>query len=595
MGILTYKGDSFYMDGEKYTVMSGAMHYFRIPNEYWYDRLLKLKECGFNTVETYTAWDLHEPEEGTFNFEGDLDIVRYIKTAKDLGLNVILRPGPYICAEWDLGGLPPWLLKYEKMDLRCYNELFISKVERYYEQLLTRVRPYLASKGGNIIMLQVENEYGSYGDDKEYLRAVAAIYEKYGMDCMYFTSDGPCNSMLTGGTLDEYLAVANFGSKPEERLAVLKAYRPDQPLMCGEYWCGWFDHWFERHHVRDAKEIADDFEGFFRIGASFNFYMFHGGTNFGFMNGANYSARYTPTVTSYDYCAPLNEAGDRTPTYYAVRDVIKKYTGIETKLTATETKKAAYGKVALTEKADLFDNLDNISRCVRTPAPKFMEDLDQSYGYILYRTMLNGPRDLHGLTIEKIRDRAQIFHDGELKAIYTRWAPPSKEELFSFEVKQEDNVSLDILAENMGRVNYGAHIRDQKGINGVRFDGQYHFGWDTYRLPMGDELDKLQYGKVDGTAVKKPTFLRGTLRIDGEPADTFIRLDGFKKGFVKINGFNIGRYFNDAGPQKTLFVPAPKLKKGENEILVFESDFTDTFCVEFFAEPDLGDTVPTNK
>lgn len=595
MGVLTYKGDSFYMDGDKYTVMSGAMHYFRIPNEYWYDRLLKLKECGFNTVETYTAWNLHEPEEGVFNFEGDLDVVKYIETAKELGLNVILRPGPYICAEWDLGGFPAWLLKYEKMDLRCHDEVYLSKVERYYGQLLTRVRPYLASNGGNIIMLQIENEYGSYGDDKEYLRAIADIYNKYGMDCLYFTSDGPCNSMLKGGTLDEYLAVANFGSKPEERLAVLKSYRPDQPLMCGEYWCGWFDHWFEKHHVRNAEDIAADFEGFFKIGASFNFYMFHGGTNFGFMNGANYASEYAPTVTSYDYCAPLNEAGDRTPTYYAVRNVIKKYTGVTTELTAAETKKAAYGKVYLTEKAELFENLDNISQCIRTKAPKFMEELDQGYGYILYRTKLDGPRDQRTLTIEKIRDRAQIFHNGEPKAVYTRWAPPAEEEKLSFAVERGETVSLDILAENMGRVNYGAHIRDQKGVNGVRFDGQYHFGWGTYRLPMGDELEGLEFKATDGKPINKPTFLRGTLTIDGEPSDTFIRLDGFCKGFVKINGFNIGRYFNEAGPQKTLFVPAPKLKKGENEILVFESDHTDSCCVEFLAEPDLGDTTPTNK
>ena len=589
MGILTYKGNSFYMDGEKYTIMSGTIHYFRIPHEYWYDRLLKLKECGFNTVETYTSWNLHEPREGEFHFEGDLDIVKFIATAKELGLNVILRPGPYICAEWEFGGLPAWLLKYEKMDLRCYDECFLSKVERYYGQLLPRVRPYLASNGGNIIMLQVENEYGSYGDDKAYLRAVAEIYKKYSMDCMYFTSDGPCNSMFTGGTLDEYLAVANFGSKPEERLAVLKAYRPDQPLMCGEYWCGWFDHWFEPHHVRDAREIADDFEGFFKIDSSFNFYMFHGGTNFGFMNGANYDDKYAPTVTSYDYCAPLNEAGDRTPAYYAVRDVVKKYTGIETTLTAAETKKAAYGKVALTEKADLFENLNNISTCIHTSAPKFMEELDQGYGYILYRTHLTGPRDECALTIEKVRDRAQIFVNGDHKVTYCRWTAPENREKLLIDVKRDETVALDILAENMGRVNYGTHIRDRKGITGVRFSGQYHFGWDTYCLPMGDELGKLAYKAVDGTPVNKPAFFRGTLEIEDEPADTFLRLDGFHKGFVKINGFNLGRYFNDAGPQKTLFVPAPKLKKGTNEILVFESDSSNTFSVEFFAEPDLGD------
>ena len=316
--------------------------------------------------------------------------------------------------------------------------------------------------------------------------------------------------------------------------------------------------------------------------------MFHGGTNFGFMNGANHGSTYEPTVTSYDYCSPLNEAGDRTPTYYAVRDVIKKYTGVETELTATETPKAAYGKVALTETADLFENLDNISTPIHTAAPKFMEDLGQNYGYILYRSNLNGPRDDRYLTIEKVRDRAQIFLNGEHKATYCRWAYPAKEDQLRFEVKRGENIAIDILAENMGRVNYGAHIRDQKGINGLRFSGQYHFGWDTYCLPMEDELEKLDYKPADGKATTKPTFLRGTFEIEGEPADTFVRLDGFHKGFVKINGFNLGRYFNDAGPQKTLFVPAPKLRKGKNEIVVFESDSTDTFSVEFFAEPDLG-------
>lgn len=589
MGILTYNGNSFYMDGEKYTVLSGAMHYFRIPNEYWKDRLLKLKECGFNTVETYVPWNLHEPKEGEYNFSGDLDIVKYILIAKELGLNVIIRPGPYICAEWEFGGFPAWLLKYEKMAIRCYDKTYLSKVERYYNVLLSKLSPYTAPKGGNIIMLQIENEYGSYGDDKDYLRAIADIYKKNDMDCLYFTSDGPCDSMFTGGTLDEYLAVANFGSKPEERLAVLKAYRPNQPLMCGEYWCGWFDHWFEKHHTRTAEEIAEDFEGFFKINASFSFYMFHGGTNFGFMNGANGSATdYAPTVTSYDYCAPLSEAGDRTPTYYAVRDVVKKYCGTAPKLTAAETPKVAYGKVPLTKIADLFENLDNISTPIRSVAPKFMEELDQSYGYIMYRTKLNGPRDGDRLIIDKVRDRAQIFIDGEHRATYCRWAMPSDGEQLRVPVERDTAIALDILVENMGRINYGEAILDHKGIDSVRFRGLHHFGWDIYCLPMENELEKLEFKDIEQNEVNKPAFLGGTFEIEDEPADTFIRLDGFHKGFVKINGFNIGRYFNDAGPQKTLFVPAPKLKKGKNEILVFESDKTDTFSVEFFAEPDLG-------
>ena len=588
MGIITYDKDNFYLDGKKHVILAGAIHYFRVPKEYWYDRLLKLKECGFNTVETYTCWNLHEPREGEFDFSGNLDIVKYIETAQGLGLNVILRPGPYICAEWEFGGFPAWLLKYDKMPLRCYDETFISKVERYYTELLGRVRPYLASNGGSVIMIQVENEYGSYGNDKDYLSEITRIYKDNGIDCLYFTSDGPERTMLSGGTLENCLAVANFGSKPEKCLSALKEFRPDQPVMCGEYWCGWFDHWFENHHTRTAEEICNDFEGFFRLGASFNFYMFHGGTNFGFMNGANYSTKYEPTVTSYDYCAPLSEAGDRTPTYYAVRDMIKKYYGEVPPLTATETKKVAYGRVQLTESAELFKNLDRISNPIHASAPVFMEELGQSYGYILYRSDLHGPREPNQMTVECVHDRVQIFVDGEHRSTYCRWAPPTSEDKPILSLDKNQSARIDLLVENMGRVNYGPKLRDRKGISALRFGNQYHFGWDIYCLPMGDELSALDFKPIRTSTLKAPSFLKGYLNIDGEPADTFLRLDGFHKGFVKINGVNIGRYFNDAGPQKTLFVPAPFLKSGENEILVFESDGADTLSVEFFAEPDLG-------
>ena len=583
---LTYDKDNFYMNGKPHVLLAGAMHYFRIPQQYWYDRLLKLKECGFNTVETYTCWNLHEPRENEFDFSGNLDIAKFIEIAQELELDIIIRPGPFICAEWEFGGLPAWLLNYEKMPLRCNDETFLSKVDRYFSKLLSIVRPYLASSGGRIIMIQVENEYGSYGNDKDYLRAIADIYKKNQIDCLYFTSDGFDQSRLSGGTLENCLAVANFGSKPE-RLSILKDFRPDQPLMCGEYWCGWFDHWFEEHHTRTAEEICSDFETFFKLGASFNFYMFHGGTNFGFMNGANYRDKYEPTVTSYDYCSPLNEAGDRTPTYYAVRDLIRKYYGEVPPLTATETKKAAYGKVQLTDIADLFENIDAISKPIHSSTPKFMEDLGQSYGYILYRSVLRGPYEKREITVEDIHDRVQIFLDGELKSTYCRWSPPAIEDMPCVELDRNSTMSIDLLVENMGRVNYGPKLRDRKGISAVRLGLQYHFGWDIYCLPMEDELIALKFKPIS-LPISSPSFLRGFFNIEGAPADTFLRLDGFHKGFVKINGVNIGRYFNDAGPQKTLFVPAPFLRSGENEILVFESDSTDSLTVEFFDAPDLG-------
>ena len=590
MNNLTYDKNGFYINGEKITIRSGAMHYFRIPKEYWYDRLLKLKECGFNALETYTAWNLHEKNEGEFDFSGNLDLAKYIELATELGLYVILRPGPYICAEWEFGGLPAWLLKYDKMSLRCNDPVFLSKVKAYYQKLLEQVRPYTSGNGGNLIMIQIENEYGSYGDDKEYLRAIADIYKEAGINCTYFTSDGASFSMLTGGTLDEYLCVANFGSKPEERFEVMKQYRPDQPLMCGEYWCGWFDHWHEQHHVRTAEEICKDFEGFFRVNASFNFYMFHGGTNFGFMNGANFFDKYEPTITSYDYCAPLNEAGDRTPTYYAVREMIKKYCGEVPNLTAKESPKAAYGKVKLTQKADLFENLERISTPIHSPTPKFMEELGQNYGYILYRSTFYGPRSERTLSLVDNHDRAHIFLNGELKGIYYRPDEPiASEDKVAFALERDESLRVDVLVENMGRVNYGINMRDRKGVSGIRLSGQFHFGWDCYCLPMEDELEKLEFSPIDEVCTEsRPTFYKGELEIEGAPADTFIRLDGFNKGFVKINGFNLGRYFNQAGPQKTLYVPAPILREGKNEILVFESDSTSSLAVEFFAEPDLG-------
>ena len=585
MGILTYKGEQFYLDEKPFKIISGAMHYFRIPRDYWHDRLLKLKECGFNTVETYTCWNLHERREGEFDFSANLDIEAYIDEAAKLELNVILRPGPYICAEWEFGGLPSWLLKYENMPLRCYNEEFISKVRRYYGELLSRIRPRLASNGGNIFMMQIENEYGSYGNDKKYMQAVADIYIENGIDCLLFTSDGPTYTMLAGGSMEDYLCVGNFGSKPKENYGTMKNFRPDQPFMCGEYWCGWFDHWGEEHHVRPYEEIVSDVRDFMEIGASFNFYMFHGGTNFGFNNGANYGGKYEPTVTSYDYNAPLNEAGDRTETYYQIRETIKEHLGDVPPLTATDSEKAAYGKVSLTEKAELFENLAALSEPVHVAAPKYMEDIGQDFGYTLYSSTVHGPSDGWGMEIDKVHDRAQIFVDGEKKATIERWNKDSYNTRLGIPLSKDESAKLDILVENMGRVNYGNKIRDRKGIVGVRFGQQYHFDWDMYPLTM-DDLSRLSFTAADTTPA--PAFYRGYLEIDGTPKDTFLRLDGFTKGFVKINGINIGRYFNTAGPQKTLYVPAPFLVSGKNEIIVFESDEVTSPTVEFTDTPDLG-------
>ena len=589
MANLTYKGKQFYMDGEPFVVISGAMHYFRIPREYWRDRLLKLKECGFNCVETYTCWNLHEPREGEFDFSGMLDIAEYVRVATEVGLYVILRPGPYICAEWELGGLPAWLLTYKDMDLRCMDETYLSKVRRYYNELLERVRPYFASNGGNIVMLQVENEYGSYGNDKDYLNAILDIYKDMGIESLFFTSDGPSHTMLNGGTLPGILSVANFGSHTKVAAQTMFEKFPHQPFMCGEFWNGWFEHWGEKAHYRNPQEVIDEFKTFMDNDWSINVYMFHGGTNFGFMNGANCPGEYQPTITSYDYGAFLTEAGDRTETYYKIRDIlVEKYGDKVPALTATETPKKAYGKVTLTESAKLFDNIDNLSTPVHVVAPKHMEDIGQSYGYVLYRTTIKGPMNGEGFRFHytELHDRAHTFIDGEYKATYYRNVEPTNEERIMVPLSTGKTAQLDVLVEYMGRVNYGRFIRDKKGMLGMSFGNQFHFGWDMYALPM-DNLDKVDFKPLEETEINCPTFLRGELNIEGKPQDTFLRLDGFKKGFVTINGFNLGRYW-EIGPTKTLYVPAPMLKEGKNEIIVFESDGATSTTVEFFAEPDLG-------
>lgn len=587
MSVFSYNEKDFLLDGVPFTVLSGAIHYFRVVPEYWEDRLKKLRACGFNTVETYVAWNLHERREGEFDFSGGLDIVRFVRTAAALGLKVILRPGPYICSEFEAGGLPFWLHNYPNMRLRCNDPLYLEKVRPYYRELLSRIVPYLCTNGGPIIMVQIENEYGSYGNDHAYMRAVADIYRENGIDCLLFTSDGPSDFMIEGGTLPEYPAVMNFGSHPEEAFAAVARLHPGQPPMCGEFWCGWFDHWGEEHHTRTPEETVRDLRTMLDMGASFNFYMFHGGTNFGFTNGANCGGRtvgYAPTVTSYDYCAPLSEAGDMTPTFFAVRRELARFSGTVPPLDVTDSKKAAYGKVTFTESASLFDVLGSLGWKKEAPSPLSMEEMGQDFGYILYSTTVSGNHSPRELKLPRINDRAHVYLDGKLVGIFDRNGEACH---VSVDAAPDGSHRLDILVENMGRINYGPDTFDRKGILGAVSTGwAYHFGWEMRSLPMND-LSALTFGEMvpfDG----RPHFYRGHLRIEGTPADTFLSPVGFHKGFVTVNGFNLGRYWNDKGPQKTLYVPAPLLREGDNEIIVFETDGTDAPEVELLDAPDLG-------
>lgn len=597
--MLEIKNKKFYMDSKPFDIYSGAMHYFRTVPEYWEDRLTKLKAAGFNTVETYVCWNLHEKKPGEFDFSGILDIEKYLEIAQKVGLYAIVRPGPYICAEWDFGGLPAWLLKDKNMQIRCMYPDYLKCVERFYKELLARLVPHLESHGGNIIAMQVENEYGSYGNDKEYLRYVEKLTRDCGIDCLLFTSDGNTNNMISGGSLPDIYKVLNFGSRSRTAFNVLKGFENDGPNMCGEFWCGWFDHWRDKHHTRNSLEIVNEIKGFIDNGASFNMYMFHGGTNFGFTAGANQNQGhgYEPTVTSYDYCAMLTECGDYTPAYHAVRKLLCEKQGIEPPELPESPKLQSIGRVELTEAASLFENLDNIGEKHHVPVPEGMEYFGQNFGLIYYETTLNGKYNASPMYVKNVHDFAEVYFDGEKKTSIDRtlYSVEGKTTLKDVIFKKKKGESspflmpalsgerkIGVLVDTMGRVNYGEHMLDRKGISDIYLGIQRLMGYDVWTLPL-DNLDKLKYS----SSVKKdePVFLKGSFKTDSK-ADCFVHLDGFNRGCVYINGFNLGRFWK-VGPQKSLYIPGTLLKD-ENEIIVFNIGGYSKPTVSITDKHDLG-------
>ncbi len=592
--MLEIKNKEFYMNGKPFKIYSGAMHYFRILPEYWEDRLTKLKLAGFNTVETYVCWNLHEPKPNEFCFDGLLDIVKFIETAKKVGLYCIVRPGPYICAEWDFGGLPAWLLKDKNMQIRCNYPDYLSCVERFYKKLLPMLVPHLDTNGGNIIAMQVENEYGSYGNDKEYLKFIESLMNECGIDVLYFTSDGNWKNMLSGGSLPHIYKVLNFGSKAKTAFNCLKDFENNGPNMCGEFWCGWFDHWGDKHHTRDASSVGKEIKDFLDIGASFNFYMFHGGTNFGFTAGANQNPgkAYEPTVTSYDYCALLNEWGDYTPAYHEIREILCAYQGIEMTELPESPKLQTIGNVELTEFASLFDNLSNIAEKHYAPVPESMEYFNQNFGLIYYETVISGKYDISPLNIKGVHDFGYVYFDDKYKKRISRleYTSESKGLKALFSKKNSGkflmsaingNRKIGVLVDAMGRVNYGEHMTDRKGITDIYIGNQRQMGYDVYTIPL-DNLDKLEY-KADKKEV--PLFLKGSFKANSNN-DCFVHLNGFKKGYVWVNGFSLGRYW-EIGPQKSLYLPGALLKE-ENEIIVLEMEGFSNPAVSITDKHNLG-------
>ena len=584
---LTIDPDGFHLDGAPFRFIAGAIHYFRVPRAYWRDRLEKLRACGFNAVETYVAWNAHQPTEDAFILDDMLDLPAFLATAQEVGLYAIVRPGPYICSEWEFGGLPWWLLKEDGIQLRCMNERYLRAVDGFLDKLVPALRPMLSTNGGPVLMMQVENEYGSYGDDTEYLRHIRDGLIARGVDVPLFTSDGPTDFMLTGGTLEGCHKTGNFGSDVPKQFKKLRERQPDGPLMCCEFWNGWFDHWTEAHHSRKPEEAAQVLDDILAAGASVSAYMFHGGTNFGFMNGANCpdvrfnTPQYQPTINSYDDDAPVNEYGALTPKYHLFRQVVAKYAPVP-ELPAFEVKTRRYGEVAFTQSADLLSQADALSTPIPLTMPLPMEKLGQGYGFILYRTHVRGPRETMPLILTGLHDRAHIFVNGRLAGIQYR---NDTEPAVQLAVPAE-GVDLAVLVENMGRVNYGPNMLDRKGIDGaIRLGQTFLYHWEALPLPLND-LSAVRFGLL-APFEGRPQLLRGVFTVEGEPQDTFVRMDGFRKGVIFVNGRALSRYW-EVGPQKTAYLPAPFLKSGENELIALELDGRESDAALLTDAADLG-------
>ena len=557
--------DEFYLDGKPFRIISGSIHYFRIPHQYWRDRLCKLKNMGCNTVETYIPWNFHETKKGEFNFTGDHDVELFIKTATELGLYIIIRPSPYICAEYEYGGLPAWLLTDPFVRLRCSYAPYMDAVKEYYANLMPHLVPYQSDRGGSIIMMQIENEYGYYGDDKSYLTELASIMRENGITVPLVTSDGPMHKSFEAGSCPGALQTGNFGSHVIEQFDVMKSKMgSDKPLMCMEFWVGWFDAWGEGHHTSNLEQNKKDFEDAIKNG-SINIYMFEGGTNFGFTSGINYGA-VNPDVTSYDYDGVLTEDGQITSKYLAFKEIIARYHRIE-EIPVPEIKRKAYGRLKIKEKAGLFETLSSIAHPMHTVYPVNTENLGQYYGYTLYRTKVADDVSVSSIQTQGARDRVYAYQNK--KFLFTQCASQIDEK---FEIAEEEKGPvIDLLIENCGRVNFGPDLEDQrKGLTkGLRINDYKHFGFDTYLLPLDSEqISRVDYSR--GYTQGNPAFYKFEFEAD-EECDTFLDFAGFSKGCAFINGINLGRFW-DIGPQRRLYIPAPYIKKGVNEIVLFETE-----------------------
>jgi beta-galactosidase len=571
---LSVSGRQFLMDGKPFQIISGEMHYTRVPRPYWRDRLRKARAMGLNTITTYVFWNVHEPRPGVFDFSGQNDIAEFIREAQAEGLNVILRPGPYVCAEWELGGYPAWLLKDRTLTLRSTEPKYTAAVNAWLARLAQEITPLLAKNGGPIIAVQLENEYGSFGDDKTYLEGLKEELIKTGIgDSLVYTADGP--AQLPKGSLPELPAVVNFGTgDAHNAFAKLEELRPDGPRMSGEYWDGWFDHWGDKHHVTDGDKEAAELRWMLQQGYSVSMYMFEGGTSFGWMNGANSNgSNYQPDTTSYDYDAPLAENGDPRAKYFAFRKAIEETTGVHPPKVPRLSARKTFPVSSMTVSASLWRNLPTP---VNAETPLTFEDMDQAYGYVLYRTGIDEGEG-GKLVLEGLHDYAQVYIDQQLVGTLDRRLGTDSLDI----PRQTHAATLDILVENSGRVNYTKVIRtERKGLTGaVTLDGKAPRRWEIYSLPM-DDLSHLRFV---AEACTGPCFYQATLSV-AEPADTYLDTRELHKGFAWLGTTPLGRFWS-IGPQFALYTPGCWLREGRNTVTVFDLLGDSTDALKSTTEP----------
>ncbi|MCS5714216.1 beta-galactosidase [Herbiconiux sp. CPCC 205716] len=607
--------EQFELDGRPFRILSGALHYFRVHPDLWRDRIRKAREMGLNTIETYVAWNAHAPQEDVFDLSGGLDLGRFLDDVAAEGMHAIVRPGPYICAEWDNGGLPSWLFTSGTVGVRRDEPQYLAAVQRYLEQLAPVLVPRQVDNGGPIILVQIENEYGAYGSDPVYLEKLVAMNRGIGLTVPFTTVDQPTDEMLANGSLPSLHKTGSFGSRSAERLATLREHQPTGPLMCSEFWDGWFDFWGAHHHTTSTSQSAADLDELLALGASVNIYMFHGGTNFGFTNGANDKGVYQPIVTSYDYDAPLDEAGFPTSKYWAFREVLAKYNAAVPDAQPADAPPAPAFRVPLTASLPLDSVTNLLGEWVATDALPTMDALGLFRGFALYRTEIDttssssssslpvsAPVLAPVLELGEVRDRAIVRLNGVTLGVLARDHHDRR-----IALPAGARGTLDILVEDQGRVDYGPRIGESKGLIGPAcLNGEELSRWTVLPLPL-DNLaaltDALAAAGASGAgsgagapgvasaaglgSLAGPAFGYATFDVD-PGADLYLDTRDWGKGAVWVNGFNLGRFWS-RGPQHTLIVPAPVLRATGNTLVVLELHAASPVAT-FVASPDLGHT-----